>query len=236
MTIYKLPIEPIFPDPSEAEPDGLLAIGGDLSPRRLVAAYASGIFPWFGSEDPILWWSPNPRMLLFPKKFKTSKSLRQTLQSKKYLVTVDKAFEQVISNCQTITRTGQPGTWITDEIKEAYIKLYNIGLAHSFETWHNNQLVGGLYGISLGSAFFGESMFHKMTDASKVAFYYLSELAKKWNFDFIDCQLPNSHLTSLGAEEILRDDFLDLLYTAIQNKTRQEIWFADFSRQFPVDA
>lgn len=224
MPIYQLPEEPIFPHPNEATPDGLLAIGGDLSPQRLIAAYASGIFPWFGAKDPILWWSPNPRMVLFPEKFKVSKSLKQTLRSHKYTVTADKAFEQVIANCRNIYRPDQNGTWITRDIEDAYMELYHMGLAHSFETWQNNQLVGGLYGISLGNSFFGESMFHKANDASKVAFYYLNALAADWGFQFIDCQIPNPHLASLGAEEISRDDFLDLLHAALLNKTRQGTW------------
>ncbi|MGD9993515.1 MAG: leucyl/phenylalanyl-tRNA--protein transferase [Salinivirgaceae bacterium] len=224
MPIYQLPKEPIFPHPNEATPDGLLAIGGDLSPQRLIAAYATGIFPWFGAEDPILWWSPNPRMVLFPEKFKVSKSLKQTLRSHKYTVTTDSAFEQVIANCRNIFRSDQNGTWITQDIEDAYIELHRMGLAHSFETWQNKQLVGGLYGISLGNSFFGESMFHKANDASKVAFYYLSALAADWGFQFIDCQIPNPHLASLGAEEISRDDFLDLLHAALLNETRRGTW------------
>jgi leucyl/phenylalanyl-tRNA--protein transferase len=222
--IYQLPEEPIFPHPNEATSDGLLAIGGDLSAQRLIAAYASGIFPWFGAKDPILWWSPNPRMVLFPDKFKVSKSLKQTLRSQKYKVTTDKAFVQVIAHCRSIFRPDQNGTWITREIEKAYIELHKLGLAHSFEAWHNNELVGGLYGISLGNTFFGESMFHKANDASKVAFYYLNALAIDWGFQFIDCQIPNPHLISLGAEEISRDDFLDMLHAALLHKTRQGTW------------
>jgi leucyl/phenylalanyl-tRNA--protein transferase len=171
MPVYQLPKEPLFPHPSEAVDDGLLAIGGDLSPERLVAAYASGIFPWYGDDDPILWWSPDPRLVLYPEKFKVSKSLRQTLNKKPFEIRIDFAFEEVIDNCSKIPRKEQHGSWITDEMKLAYIKMFDLGLAHSIETWEGNKLVGGLYGLSLGNAFFGESMFHKRKDASKIAFY-----------------------------------------------------------------
>ncbi|HAM97292.1 MAG TPA: leucyl/phenylalanyl-tRNA--protein transferase [Marinilabiliales bacterium] len=230
MAIYQLPKEPIFPHPNEAEPNGLLAIGGDLSPQRLIAAYATGIFPWYSHPDPILWWSPNPRLVLFPGKFKVTKSLKQALNSKKYQITCDWDFKNVIENCQKAPRPGQPGTWITPEIKKAYIKLHELGLAHSIETWSQGKLVGGLYGISLGKTFFGESMFYKMTDASKVAFYYLTLLAIDWEFPFIDCQVTNPHLLSLGAEEIPRDDFLDLLHAALLDETRQGKWEIGFQR------
>jgi len=224
MPIYQLPKEPIFPHPCEAVHDGLLAIGGDLSPERLIAAYSTGIFPWFSNNDPILWWSPNPRMILIPDKFKVSKSLKQTLKKDKFKIRVDFAFEEVIDSCNKVPRKEQNGTWITDDMKNAYIKMHKLGLAHSFEAWEGNKLVGGLYGISLGKAFFGESMFHKRTDASKVAFFYLSEFAKKNKFLFIDCQLPTTHLASLGANEISRDDFLDLLADAMEHPTYKDKW------------
>lgn len=224
MPIYQLPNEPLFPHPSEAEADGLLAIGGDLSEKRLIAAYASGIFPWYSDDDPILWWSPDPRLVLYPDRFKLSKSLKQKINRQTFDIRVDFAFEEVVENCAKAKRKAQDGTWITDEMKEAYVKLFNHGLAHSVETWEGNKLVGGLYGISLGAAFFGESMFHKRTDASKVAFYYLAEMCKKWNFAFIDCQVTNPHLVSLGAEEIMRDEFLDTLADAIEEPTKQGKW------------
>ncbi len=224
MPIYQLPNEPLFPHASEAEADGLVAIGGDLSEKRLIAAYASGIFPWYSDNDPILWWSPDPRLVLYPDRFKLSKSLKQKINRKTFNIRVDFAFEEVVENCAKTKRTAQDGTWITEEMKEAYIKLFNRGLAHSIETWEGNKLVGGLYGISLGAAFFGESMFHKRADASKVAFYYLAEMCKKWNFAFIDCQVTNPHLLSLGAEEIMRDEFLDTLADAIEEPTHQGKW------------
>jgi leucyl/phenylalanyl-tRNA---protein transferase len=224
MPIYKLPNEPIFPHPDEAVDDGLLAIGGDLSPRRLVAAYASGIFPWYGDDDPILWWSPNPRMVLYPNKYKPAKSLMPRIKRNEFDIRIDFAFDEVITRCKTVPRHGQNGTWITAEMREAFIKLHKMGLAHSIETWQGNKLVGGLYGLSLGAAFFGESMFHIRTDASKVAFYYLVKAAQQLNFSFIDCQVPNPHLFSLGAEEVPRSDFLDQLDIALREPTLQQNW------------
>lgn len=224
MPIYQLSDELVFPNPTEASDEGLLAIGGDLSPQRLVAAYAHGIFPWFNEFDPIMWWSPNPRMVLFPEKFKLSKSLKQTLNKNKFELRIDTAFEHVIENCKSINRKGEDGTWITDEMKVAYIKLHEYGLAHSFESWQNGELVGGLYGISLGHAFFGESMFQKSSDASKVAFYHLNQFCLKHNFPFIDCQVPNPHLASLGAEEISRILFLEMLGKSLKEKTMQRMW------------
>ncbi len=224
MAIYQLPDEPIFPHPDEASDDGLLGIGGDLSPRRLVAAYASGIFPWYNDGDPILWWSPDPRMVLFPEKFKVSKSLRQTLRKKPFQIRIDFAFEEVVARCKTVARKGEFGTWITDEMLAAYVRLHQLGLAHSIETWEGNKLVGGLYGISLGKAFFGESMFHLRSNASKVAFYYLCQIAQYFEFPYIDCQVPNSHLQSLGAETLPRTNFLELLDETMEEPTRQGNW------------
>ena len=224
MPIYQLPKEPLFPHPSEAVADGLLAVGGDLSPQRLVAAYASGIFPWYGDDDPILWWSPDPRLVLYPEKFKVSKSLQHKIKQKTFDIRVDFAFEEVINSCKRVPRKEQDGTWITGEMKEAYIKMHELGLAHSIEVWEENKLVGGLYGLSLGKIFFGESMFHKRTDASKIAFYYLSRMAIKWQFSIIDCQVSNPHLLSLGAEEISRDLFLDILSESENTPTRQGRW------------
>ena len=224
MPIYQLPDEPLFPHPDEAEPDGLLAIGGSLSEKRLIAAYASGIFPWYSHDDPILWWSPDPRLVLFPEKFKVSKSLKQKINNDAFDIRIDFAFEEVIENCAKTKRKNEDGTWITNEMQEAYVKLFKLGLAHSVECWEGNKLVGGLYGISLGAAFFGESMFHKRSDASKVAFYYLSQLCLKWGFKVIDCQVTNPHLLSLGAEEIPRTEFLDILNTALENETIQGNW------------
>ncbi|MAB38768.1 MAG: leucyl/phenylalanyl-tRNA--protein transferase [Aequorivita sp.] len=199
-----------FPNPDEATADGFLAIGGNLSMERLLLAYHSGIFPWFEDDQPILWWSPDPRMVLFPEKFKVSKSLRKTLNSEKFKITFNQNFEGVIKNCATIPRKGEAGTWITNDMQQAYIALHKAGHAISIEVWEDEKLVGGLYGIDLPKkkVFCGESMFSLVSDASKVAFFHLSEYVKAKNYKFIDCQIYNAHLESLGAEEIGRGEFL----------------------------
>lgn len=202
-----------FPNPAQASIDGLLAIGGVLSSEQLLLAYNSGIFPWFEEGQPVLWWSPDPRMVLFPEKFKLSKSLRKTVRCGKFKITFNQTFEEVISNCANVLRQGQAGTWITQEMQQAYLKLHKEGYAISIEVWENDILVGGLYGIDLPQKkiFCGESMFSLVSDASKVAFYHLSEYVKTRNYKFIDCQIYNSHLKSLGAEEIGRAEFLKFL-------------------------
>tara|TARA_R110002020_G_scaffold108999_3_gene252414 strand:- start:8073 stop:8720 length:648 start_codon:yes stop_codon:yes gene_type:complete len=202
-----------FPNPKNATEDGLLAIGGDLSVERLLLAYNSGIFPWFEDDQPFLWWSPDPRMVLFPEKFKVSKSLRKTLSSGKFEITFNQNFEEVIKSCATVPRKGQAGTWITREMQEAYAALHKARHAISVEVWENEKLVGGLYGIDLPhkKVFCGESMFSLVSDASKVAFYYLAEYVKSKDYKFIDCQIYNRHLKSLGAEEIGRGEFLEKL-------------------------
>jgi leucyl/phenylalanyl-tRNA---protein transferase len=198
-----------FPDISLAlrEPDGLLAIGGDLAPGRLLAAYRKGIFPWYGHDQPILWWSPDPRTLLFPERLKISRSLRKQLRQGRLRVTLDRAFDQVVQACAE-PRSGCSGTWITTEMAEAYGRLHHQGYAHSVECWHDDRLVGGLYGVALGKVFFGESMFSRETDASKVAFAHLVRQLSAWDFALIDCQVYSSHLASLGAERISRSDFV----------------------------
>ena len=202
-----------FPNPNEADDDGLLAVGGDLSIKRLMHAYRSGIFPWFEEEQPILWWSPNPRMVLFPEKFKVSKSLQKTIHKKKFTITFNQCFSEVISNCSHIKRNGQQGTWITNNMQEAYLSLHKLGFAVSVEVWYDDKLVGGLYGIDLPQKkiFCGESMFSKISDASKVGFYFLVEKLKEKNYQLIDCQMYTPHLESLGAEEIERVKFLEYL-------------------------
>ncbi|MFH0895377.1 MAG: leucyl/phenylalanyl-tRNA--protein transferase [Bacteroidota bacterium] len=205
-----------FPDPSEAVEDGLLAVGGDLTPEYLVNAYASGIFPWYNEHDPILWWSPDPRFVLLPEKFKVSKSLRTLVHSGKYEIVVDKNFETVIRKCATVKRPDEAGTWINENMIKAYCKLFDLGFAHSFETYCEGKLVGGLYCVALRHAIFGESMFHTKRDASKFALYYLVEFAKRNNIHFIDSQLKTDHLVRLGAEEIPRSDYLDLLEKALE--------------------
>jgi leucyl/phenylalanyl-tRNA---protein transferase len=197
-----------FPPPESAlrEPNGLLAAGGDLSPRRLVDAYAKGIFPWFSPGEPILWWSPDPRMVLFPADLKVSRSLRKTLKKSDYEVRADTAFREVMQNCAT-PRDGQPGTWISPAIIAAYTELHQQGIAHSIETWADGKLVGGLYGIALGRMFYGESMFSHASDASKIAFVHLVRQVERWGFGMIDCQMKTAHLATLGAREIPRAEF-----------------------------
>ena len=202
-----------FPNPSEADIDGLLALGGDLSCERLLLAYNNGIFPWYEEGQPILWWSPDPRMILFPEKFKVSKSLRKTIKSEKLNVTFNTAFSEVIENCSAVKRENQFGTWITNKMKKGYVDLHKKGHAISVEVWKEGALVGGLYGVDLPDkkVFCGESMFSKESDASKVGFYNLVLHLKMKEYRFIDCQIYTKHLESLGAEEISRDDFLQLL-------------------------
>jgi len=219
-----VPYSYVFPDPERADKDGLLAAGGDLSPEALIAAYSAGIFPWYSEGSPILWWAPDPRLVLFPDKFKISYTLRQTLKRGKYSVLFDRDFAAVIADCATVKRNKQDGTWITTEMQQAYTILHQKGYAHSVEAYCEGKLVGGLYGVSLGKAFFGESMFHRMPDASKVTLYYLVEQLKKWNFHFIDAQQSTAHLKSLGAEEIPRKEFLIRLKKALEFPTRTGKW------------
>lgn len=230
MTVFRLPDEHIFPPPDLAEDNGLLAVGGDLSEHRLLLAYSMGIFPWYTEGDPILWWSPDPRLVLFPREIKISRSLRQTIKKKTFSVTMDHAFEEVIRSSSALHRRDDGGTWITSEMIDAYIHLHHAGYAHSVESWYNGKLAGGLYGISLGSAFFGESMFTKKSDASKVAFVKLAEQLARWNFSFIDCQVTTQHLQSLGAREIPRSAFLDLTEAALTFPTQRDKW--DFRDTF----
>jgi leucyl/phenylalanyl-tRNA--protein transferase len=199
-----------FPEIDRAlrEPNGLLAAGADLSPERLLTAYRRGIFPWFGPEDPILWWSPDPRMVLFPDEFKVSRSLAKRLRRGDYEVRFDTAFEAVMRACAE-PRAGQHGTWIIEEMVQAYVRLHELGYAHSVESWQDGRLVGGLYGMALGRMFFGESMFSRATDASKVALARLVERLRALEFGLIDCQMETEHLASLGARPIARSEFLN---------------------------
>lgn len=224
MPIFQLRDDPIFPDPDLAEGDGLVAIGGDLSPERLIAAYSCGIFPWYSEGQPILWFSPNPRMVLYPGNFKRSSTLARLIRSGKYELRIDTDFPSVIAACAQKPRPGQDGTWITGDMQAAYIRLHLLGLAHSFETYLEGKLVGGLYGVSLGAAFFGESMFHHERDASKFAFAALVDFAVEHHFDFIDAQQPTQHLASLGAQKVRRATFLKQLASSQKNPTLQASW------------
>jgi leucyl/phenylalanyl-tRNA--protein transferase len=227
MPIFRLVDEPIFPPPDYADPSGLLAVGGDLSKERLLEAYRLGIFPWYSDDQPILWWSPDPRLVLDLKDFKISRSLSKTLKKGVFQVTFDHAFEEVIQACAVVPRAAQNGTWITEEMQEAYINLHGLGYAHSVESWFGGKLAGGLYGVSLGKAFFGESMFHLKTDASKVALATLVEKLKSWDFHFIDSQMTTEHMVRLGAKELPRRIFLKRLQSALRHPTRRGRWRID---------
>lgn len=200
-----------FPPVTQADKYGLLAIGGDLSPERLVLAYRSGIFPWFDAHDPILWWAPPKRMVLFFDELKVSKSMRLLLKKNVFRITFNTDFRAVIANCKQIYREGQDGTWITDDMQQAYIRLHESGIAKSVEVWQESELVGGLYGVDLGHVFCGESMFSTVSNASKAAFIFLARKLQAENYSLLDCQNHNDHLESLGAREIARDDFMKFL-------------------------
>jgi len=227
MTIYRLFEEPIFPDPEEADPDGLLAVGGDLSPTRLLTAYANGIFPWYAEGSPILWWSTNPRLVLLPDEFHIPRSLRRVLNKGVFTFTLDTAFKRVIEACSEMPRPEQDGTWIVAEMREAYTLLHELGYAHSVEAWLDGELVGGAYGVSLGRGFFGESMFYRVPDASKAAFAVLVNQLIKWNFSFIDCQQTTRHLLRFGARELQRFRFTALLRESMEHPTREGKWTFD---------
>lgn len=223
--IYRLDPEYLgFPDPEEAESDGLAAVGGDLSPQRLVNAYCQGFFPWYNEGDPIMWWSLDPRMVLFPEEFRCSKSLRRTVRSGRFEVRIDTCFEDVMRRCAEVVRNEQEGTWITADMIEAYTSLHRLGIAHSFETFLDGRLVGGLYGVSVGQMFCGESMFHTERDASKVAFVRLVEFCRAHAFRFIDAQQETPHLASLGARPVKRKEYLAMLGTLDFGQTLIGSW------------
>jgi len=209
--MYFLTEELIFPAVEKADKNGMLAVGGDLSPARLVLAYKSGIFPWYNPGEPIIWYSPDPRMVLHPSRLKVSKSMRKILDKGDFKVTFNENFAQVISQCKNIKRKDALGTWITDEMEQAYLRLHYLGIAKSVEVWQNKALIGGLYGIDLGTIFCGESMFSTVTNASKIAFFHLAQKLENENYKLIDCQVYNPFLASLGALEISREDFIKML-------------------------
>jgi len=214
-----------FPPISKAlvEPNGLLAVGGCLSTQRIINAYRQGIFPWYSDEDPILWWSPNPRLVVFPDQLHVSKSLQKTQRKQTFQLSFDTAFADVIQAC-SMPRVQDSGTWLLPEMQAAYIRLHEEGHAHSMEAWFQGELVGGLYGIAIGQVFFGESMFHTKTDASKIAFVALAQLLIEWGYQLIDCQVHTDHLASLGAEEIPRSDFAALLHRYHHSKPHSSAW------------
>lgn len=217
----------VFPDVelSLKEPDGLLAVGGDLSPERLFSAYSQGIFPWFSDDQPILWWSPDPRMILLPSEIKLSRSLKKTLRKTHFRVTYDCAFSEVLEACSQ-PREKQADTWITEDMKLAYNQLFHQGIAHSFECWEDDQLIGGLYGVAIGSVFFGESMFSIRTDASKIAFAHSMEYLKSWEYALIDCQVESDHLSRFGARNISRQLFIQKINHLTKQTVTANAWQA----------
>lgn len=224
-----------FPDPdcAEREPNGLLALGGDLAPERVINAYRQGIFPWYSAGHPILWWSPDPRLVLRPEAFKVSRSLRKRVQSCAWQISMDRAFLGVIHACAQIPRPGQDGTWILPEMTSAYARLHRLGVAHSIEVWEDGALIGGLYGLALGQMFFGESMFSRRADASKVALWVLCTLLQRWGWPLIDCQVETAHLLSLGAEIWPRARFLDAVRV---HAAGAHAWRASDAPRHPVAA
>ncbi|MFW6366156.1 MAG: leucyl/phenylalanyl-tRNA--protein transferase [Spirochaetota bacterium] len=239
--LFELNRDLLFPPVHLAEPDGMLAYGGDLSVDRLLLAYKSGIFPWFNEENPIIWWSPNPRFVIFPERVHFSRSMKKILKRGEFEIFVDRDFRRVIRNCAVVPRGHQKGTWITDRMRDAYIILHEEGYAHSFEAWQDGELVGGLYGISLGRLFFGESMFQHASNASKAAFLTMTAFVRELGFLVIDSQVYTKHLASLGAEHISRDDYLKLVRKGLEYDTIRGSWAGLYSsvtssrRIFPFD-
>jgi len=229
MPVYLLSEDLIFPSPQFASEEGLLAVGGDLSQERLLLAYRMGIFPWYSENEPIMWWSPDPRLVLYPAELNVSRSLEKTIKKRRFEVTMDQAFEAVIKACAHIRTRTRKGTWIADDMIAAYCHLHESGLAHSVETWQEGKLAGGLYGVSLGKCFFGESMFTRISNASKVAFVALVEHLKALEFNLIDCQVTTAHLLSFGAREISRARFLDELKKSLKSPSIKGKW--SFAKQ-----
>jgi leucyl/phenylalanyl-tRNA---protein transferase len=225
--VYALTDELCFPPPELAREDGLLAVGGDLSPERLVLAYEQGIFPWTSERGPLLWWCPAPRFVLFPEELHVGRTLRKLERHPPYRLSLDEAFSQVIRACASTKRPGQPGTWIRPDIQAAYIQLHELGIAHSVEAWEGGTLVGGLYGVALGSVFCGESMFAHRANASKLAFVALVEQLRAWGFSLVDCQIFTEHLHRFGAREIELDEFLDRLADGVAQPDRPGRWRFD---------
>ncbi len=224
MPVFQLSNDIIFPAPDFAEPDGLLAIGGDLSAPRLITAYRQGIFPWYTEGDPILWWSPAPRLVLLPEQFHLPRRLARTIRKQVFQVSADTAFAEVISSCGSLRKESGEGTWITEEMKDAYIQLFDLGFAHSVECWFEGELAGGLYGVCLDRVFFGESMFSRKTDASKIGLATLVRYAEQVGIRAIDCQMSTAHLLRFGSREIEREEFQEILERFIQTIVPQKKW------------
>ena len=229
--------DPAFPPVTAAltDPNGLLAAGGELSPDWLVSAYSQGIFPWFEVGQPVLWWSPDPRLVLYPESVRISRSMRKLIRKQPYLITMDTHFSDVIHNCKS-ERDSATGTWITDEMQAAYIHLHELGLAHSIEVWAGSAIVGGLYGVALGKVFFGESMFSTEANASKIALIALALQLQRWQFGLIDCQVSSQHLLSMGAEEITRREFCAQLRDLTAHDFQPGLWQFDDDFQLASDA
>jgi leucyl/phenylalanyl-tRNA--protein transferase len=227
MPLFRLSERLDFPPAWLARSDGLLCIGGDLSAQRILLAYEKGIFPWFSENEPILWWSPDPRLVLFPGNIKVSRSLKKTIKKNTFHLTMDHAFEETILSCSKPRRNEYAGTWLVEEMIEAYIQLHQLGYAHSIETWKDGRLVGGLYGICLGGIFFGESMFSFEDDASKTALTVLARHLEQHRFDLIDCQVTTNHLLSMGATEISRNAYLDIIQRSIKRTDLRNVWGPD---------
>lgn len=224
MPLFRLSESIEFPPAWLARPDGLLCIGGDLCSKRLMLAYRMGLFPWFSNSEPILWWSPDPRLVLFPSKIRVSKSLKKTIRKRCFSIRINTAFEQTIEACSQPRQGKVEGTWLGDEMIDAYITLHNMGVAHSVEAWQGDRLVGGLYGVSLGKIFFGESMFSRVSNASKVALVALAQELDRQGFGIIDCQVTSGHLLRMGAQEITRDQFLDILNHGVDQRVPDSLW------------
>ena len=227
--VFSLTDELVFPDPNLSEDDGLLAVGGDLDPQRLILAYANGIFPWYNPGDDIMWWASPFRPVYIPGTVKVSKSMRAAVRKNIFEIKLDHNFDETIRNCASVERRGQEMTWISEEIIDSYQVLFDIGVLHTVEVYLNDEMVGGLYGVSLGKAFFGESMFQKVSDASKIALYSLSEMLHKWDYKFIDSQISNPHSFRMGARELAKPNFHNLLDDAMSYDTKLGPWEYDFA-------
>jgi leucyl/phenylalanyl-tRNA--protein transferase len=225
--IFRIPREHVFPDPALADPNGLLAVGGDLHPARVLLAYQLGIFPWYSEGQPILWWSPDPRFVLQVSDFRVQRSLAKRVRQRPYRITMDTAFDEVLRRCARAPRRGQEGTWITPEVRRSYGRLFEKGVAHSVEAWDGDELIGGLYGVSVGRAYAGESMFAERPDASKIAFVHLVRQLSRWGFPLVDCQVHTDHLERFGAREVPRATFLQDLAPLVREEGRPGRWSFD---------